>query len=54
MSDDESLPPEPGTVPDPTLGIPVGEAEGLPLDPPDEEPDEPTAINDDEDEEDDE
>jgi hypothetical protein len=52
MTDHEELPPEPGTVPDTTLGIPAGEAEGLPLDPPDDEPDEPTEINDDEEDDD--
>lgn len=49
---DETLPPEPGTVGDATLGIPAGEAAGLPLDPPETEPDEPTQVNDDEEEED--
>ncbi len=42
----EPLPPEPGTIHDLSLGIP-GPAEERP----DDEPDEPTAINDAEDEE---
>jgi hypothetical protein len=42
-----NLPPEPGTVPDLTLGV-----EGDFDDPPESEPDEPTLVNDDEEEED--
>jgi hypothetical protein len=42
-----NTPPEPGTVPDENLGLP-GPVEPLP----DQEPDEPTQINDEEDEED--
>lgn len=44
---------EPGMVPDPSLGIPADEVDA-PLDPPedDADQDEPTEINDDEDEED--
>ena len=46
---DQPLPPEPGEVSDPTLG---DECSGD-LEPPAEEPEEPTEINDEEEEEDD-
>lgn len=46
---EQTLPPEPGLVGDPDLGVHLDGDVPLPLD----EPDEPTEVNDEEDEEDD-
>lgn len=45
---EETLPPEPGSVPDTSLGV-----EGDFGEPPENEPDEPTEVNEDDEEEDD-
>lgn len=50
MKTDETLPPEPGEIPDPDLGI---KDDSLPLEPPADEPDEPSEVNDDDEEEED-